>query len=450
MTPPQLLSRVLTRARRSPLARQFVNGLLWLTLGAAPSRAAALLATVLVARILGRETYGELTLARSTVNAFVTVATFGMGRAAAKFVAELLVTDKERVGRIVGLNLASTLISSGLVAVLFFFFADYLCTTLISSPHLTFQVRLCAPLLILTALVGAQIGVLTGFQAYREIALGASISGFLMIPFYALGARYWGLTGATLGFTSGPLLNFLCNSFFLGHLFNARGVRRRFAGCWRETPVLWNFCLPSTLLSLVMSGATWLITICLAREPNGSSEVGIFDAARQIQTAILYLPTLAANIVVPMLSELNAMQDGARYRRTLRANLAINALFTGCLASIGIVGSRIIMSAFGDGFEVGADVLCVLALTSVVMSVANVYASALTALGALWSRFLYTVAWSALAILGTLAFSLYRHGAFAVALAMLLAYVAQTLGFAFRVRTLLRARDQEIQQLQSK
>ncbi len=108
------------------------------------------------------------------------------------------------------------------------------------------------------------------------------------------------------------------------------------------------------------------------------------------------------------------------------------------------------MSAFGDGFEVGADVLCVLALTSVVMSVANVYASALTALGALWSRFLYTVAWSALAILGTLAFSLYRHGAFAVALAMLLAYVAQTLGFAFRVRTLLRARDQEIQQLQSK
>ncbi len=447
MTPPRFITRSLARARRSPLARKFVNGLMWLTFGAAPSRAAALLATVLVARILGSETYGELTLARSTVNAFVTVATFGMGRAAAKFVAELLVTDKERVGRIIGLNLVSSLVTSALAAIFFFFFADYLCTSVISAPHLVFQVRLCAPLLVLTALVGAQVGVLTGFQAYREIALGASISGFLMIPFYALGARYGGLTGATLGFTTGTLWNFLCNSFYLGRLFRKHGVRGRFIGCWRETPVLWNFCLPSTLLSLLMSGATWVITICLAREPNGSSELGIFDAARQIQTAILYLPTLAANIVVPMLSELNASRDVLRYTKTLRVNIAMNACFTGALASLGIVCSRVIMRAFGAGFDGGADVLCALVATSVVMSVANVYASALTALGALWSRFFYTLAWSGTAILGTLAFSLVRSGAFAVALAMLLAYVVQTIGFALRVRALLRVRAEDIQRL---
>ena len=95
------------------------SGVFWLSAGSLPAKIATLAATWLVIRILGAYTYGEFTLVRAAVNAFVTVATFGMGRTAAKYVSEFLVTDRERVGRIVALNYAFTFISSLVIAVLF-------------------------------------------------------------------------------------------------------------------------------------------------------------------------------------------------------------------------------------------------------------------------------------------------------------------------------------------
>ncbi len=435
-----LVCRAFDQIKGSVLARKFVGGMLWLTLGAIPSRAAGLLATALVARILGATVYGELTLARSTVNAFVTVAAFGTGRAAAKLIAEFLVVDKDRVGRLVALNYASSIAASVIVAALFYHFADYLCNVMISAPHLAFQVKLCSPLLVFTALVGAQIGVLTGFQAYREIAISSTVSGFLMIPFYALGAKWYGLTGATLGFTVGSALNFLCNSVFIYRLLSARGVRYHFWGCWREASALWNYCVPSTALSLLTSGATWFVGIELARQPNGSTELGVFDAARQIQTAALYLPVLAANVVVPILSDLNARADDERYARAVRVNVVLNLVFTSVVALACVFLAKPIMRVFGDGFELGAPALIALMGTSVLMSVANVYGSVLTSAGALWSRFFNTILWSGTLICGVYAIERRASGAFGIALAFFVAQIVQTIGLGLKTRQILRRR----------
>ena len=68
------------------------------------------------------------------------------------------------------------------------------------------------------------------------------------------------------------------------------------------------------------------------------------------------------------------------------------------------------------------------------MSIANVYGSVLTSLGALWTRFGWTVVWSAI-VVGSLysGISIFS-GAFGLANAMALAYVVQTLGLKFYMR----------------
>ncbi len=423
-----IIETTLARFRGSPLASKMASGVFWLSVGSVPSRIVLLITTCLVVRILGRYTYGEFTLVRSTANAFITVASFGMGRTAAKYVSELLVTDRERAGRIVALNYAFTLISSVVVAVFFCISAPWMCNSLIESPHLVLQTRLSSILLILTAVAGAQTGVLTGFQSYKEIACSLTISGFVSAPFYLAGARFGGLTGAVVGVSAAPFFNCLCNNYFIRRLMRQRNMTCRFGECYREAGVLWNFCLPATLVSLLMSFATWGASVMLARQPDGTSELGVFDAARQIQTAVLYFPVLAANVVVPSLSELNALNDSVRYNKTVRFNVALNAAFT-CVAVLFLAPfSSLIMGTFGEEFRPGAGTLVVLLATSVVMSVSNVYGSALTSLGALWTKFWLTIVWCSV-VFGGLFLCRYRlPGSMGLATVMFCAYLIQTLG----------------------
>ena len=435
------IKRRLEACFSSPLIAKIAGGILWLSLGAIPSRVASLLSTFLVVRILGKSAYGEFSLVRSTASAFVVVAMFGMGRAAAKCVSEYLVVDKERAGRVVALNYLFTLLASGLVALFFYLAAPVLCERTLDAPQLAFQVRIGALLLVALAFVGAQTGTLTGFQAYGEISLASAISGFLSIPFFVLGAKYWGTTGAILGFSTNALFNALINGFYISILLKRRQMRYQFRNCWRELSILWNYSLPSTLLSLVSSMTTWGTSILIARRVNGFAELGIFDASRQIQTAILYLPVLASNVLVPTLSELNARRDNALHAKTTRYNVAINAGFTALIALGVAICSPWIMRGFGDGFEGRGSVLLTLLLACVAMSVVNAYGTALTSLGALWGRFWLTVMWGTIVVLLLLVFSARFSAAFAASLAILIAYSIQALGSAFYVRRLLTRID---------
>ena len=426
-----IIETMLDRLRSSRLASKMASGVFWLSVGSVPSRIVMLVTTCLVVRFLGRYTYGEFTLVRSTTNAFITVASFGMGRTAAKYVSELLVTDRERAGRIVALNYVFTLLSSVVVAVFFCMFAPWMCNSLIDAPHLILQTRLSSVLLILTALVGAQTGVLTGFQSYKEIAYSLTISGLASVPFYLAAARFWGLTGAVVGVSVAPLFNCVCNSWYIHRLLRRENMVCRFRDCWREIGVLWNFCLPSTLASLAMSFATWGASVMLANQPDGTSELGVFDAARQIQTAVLYFPVLAANVVVPSLSELNALNDSSRYKRTVKYNVALNAIFTLFAALFLTPFSKLIMGAFGSEFMSGSTTLAILLASTVLMSVSNVYGSALTSLGALWARFWLTVVWCVIVLGGLLLSAFWFPGSLGLAIAMLCAYLVQTIGMRF-------------------
>ena len=425
----------------SRLASKMASGVFWLSAGSVPSRIAMLITTCLVVRILGRHTYGEFTLVRSTVNAFITVASFGMGRTATKYVSELLMTDRARAGRIIALNYVFTFLSSFAVAIFFCVAAPWMCTTLIDAPHLVLQTRLSSLLLILTALAGAQTGVLTGFQSYKEIAYSMTISGFASIPFYLIGARFGGLTGAVLGVSTAPLFNCVCNGYYIRRILRREVMTCQFRDCWREASVLWNFCLPATLVSLLMSFTTWGASVILACQPNGADELGVFDAARQIQTAVLYFPVLAANVVVPSLSEINALNDSARYKRTVSYNVKINVFFTLAIVLLLTPFSRHIMGAFGDDFKSGSLTLIVLLFSSVVMSVSNVYSSALTSLGALWSKFWLTIIWSVI-VFGGLSLNLRSFpGSMVFAISLLCAYLVQTIGMKICVLIQMKKSD---------
>ncbi|MBQ9799184.1 MAG: oligosaccharide flippase family protein [Thermoguttaceae bacterium] len=170
-----------------------------MTVASVAARIGALISMILVARILGNVVYGEFSLIRSTVNGFVVLASFGMGRTATKYVAELAATDRARVGRVIALNYVFSFVSSVVVAAFFCFLAPLLYRDVPDASRLMPEARLSSILLVLSAIVSAQAGVMSGFKAFRGLAVATAASGLGSVAVFFLGGGLGVISALALG-----------------------------------------------------------------------------------------------------------------------------------------------------------------------------------------------------------------------------------------------------------
>ena len=145
----------------------------WSLAGAAIARGSALLASIMVARVLGKTGFGELGIIQSTIGMFGTFAGFGLGMTAAKFIAEFRTTDPLKAGRIRGLSSGFAWITSCSTAVVLFFMAPWLAAHTLAKPSLTGLLQIGSLFLLLTEVNGAQTGALSGFEAFKRVAKSA-------------------------------------------------------------------------------------------------------------------------------------------------------------------------------------------------------------------------------------------------------------------------------------
>ena len=101
---PRFLHHILDRVEKSEIGYRLAKGVFWSMTGTVISQGMMLVASVLVARMLGKTGYGELGMVRSTVSMFGIFAGFGLGLTATKYVAEFRQTDPDKTGRIIGLS----------------------------------------------------------------------------------------------------------------------------------------------------------------------------------------------------------------------------------------------------------------------------------------------------------------------------------------------------------
>src|SRR5262249_53224702 len=88
---------------------------------------------------------------------------------------------------------------SGLLAFVLLFISSWLCRRTLAGRHLTGCLQLSALLLFLNGVNGAQNGVLSGFEAFKRLALVNSLAGLLNFPLVTAGAWLFGLPGVVWG-----------------------------------------------------------------------------------------------------------------------------------------------------------------------------------------------------------------------------------------------------------
>jgi O-antigen/teichoic acid export membrane protein len=381
----------LNRVQNSPIGKRIVSGTFWSVVGSGFGNMFTFIAIVLVARILGRETFGDFGLIQSTAATFVTFSGFGIGATATKYIAELVHTDKLRVGRIIGLNYLFTLFSSAIVAIIFYFSVPWICETKIGSVHLTDEMRWGALLLFLMTFMSTQLGVMSGFQDFKGQAAITFIIGILSIPIYITCTILGNLHGTVLGLLIITVINALINGIFIFKNSRKFYVRYSFRDAYKELPILWKFSFPTMLCGVIYSGIFWICQMMLRATPNGDAELGIFFAGLSIWSILIFAPMKLRDVMLPMLSELYGTNNHKKFCKTVIVHFLVNTLIIGILVLPIAIFSKQIMTLFGNDFTNGYGTLLLLCFFAGIYIIGNNVDQIFLSQGKAWINLAYCV-----------------------------------------------------------
>jgi len=226
-----------------------------------------------------------------------------------------------------------------------------------------------------------------------------------------------------------------------GCLLNYRALRREalrhnipitYSGWTTELPVLWRFSMPAVLGSLLMGPVTWACSAMLVRQPHGYEEMGVFNAANQWFSALMWLPAVLGQVILPMLAERFGANDQARSAKLLITAIKINAVVVLPLVLIGSLVSPYIMIAFGSDFAREWPTLIAVLITAGLVAVQGPVGQVIASSGRMWLGFAMNLAWALTFLCGS--WLLLAWGSLGLASARLLAYVVQgiwALAYAF-------------------
>lgn len=424
---PRNLRVYINRILSSSIGSRLVKGAFWSLTGALISRGLMLLASIFVARMLGRDVYGEYGMIRSTVTMFAVFAGFSLGMTATKYVAQLRYTDPERTGRIMALSGVFAVITGGIITIAVVVCAPWIAVKTINAPHLVGELRLAAVILFFGALNGAQTGALAGFEAFRSIARVNLLVGLSSFPLLVGGAYFGGLRGSVWALIVNIVINWALNNLAIRNECKKFKVPFLLKGCLSEWRTLVGFSLPAALGGFMVSPVVWICNAVLVNMPQGYGQMALFDAANQWRIGILFIPSTIGQIVLPMLSDYHHLEDQASFRFILKINLYVNAGAALAIALPVAALSPWIMKSYGAGFVGGAWVLIILSASTIVSAVNNVIGQAIVSAGKMWLGLFFNTLWAISMVVVSYICIKRGYGAIGLATAYLFAYLLHSL-----------------------
>jgi O-antigen/teichoic acid export membrane protein len=409
-------------ARRA-LHHQLTRNLSWQMAGTLVSSALALGSSIGVARLLGREHFGEYGMVIGTVQTFAAFAAAGLGLTNTRYIALLRKSDPETASEIIGM---SVLISCGAGALLggaLHFAAPWLAAHTLGAPELSPLLSVGAIAIAASSVNAAQLGVLAGCEAFRTLAAVNVVRSAITAPAILAGAWTSGLPGVVWGFAIAMVITCVVAEYAATIERRRAGLRLQFRIATERLRILWTFSTPALVAGVVVAPAIWLASSLLVNTPGGYLEMGVFSAAFQWRTVMLFVPSNLGQVLLPMFAASGAHAEPKAQQTMLWNVVRANAVYTALTAAIIAAMGHFIMRAYGPGFSGGGPVLSLIAVSTCLLCIQLPIGHFLIAAGEMWLCAAMNTTWGILLVLGTwLLVAKGALGAIGLALAYLLAY----------------------------
>jgi O-antigen/teichoic acid export membrane protein len=415
------LAQLGRRLASSAVARRAAAGAVWSVSGAIAARVLALLAAIGVARQLGAAAFGEYNLVLNTAGMIQAFAGFGLGETTTRYLSGRYRGDPEAAGRVIALSAFAAAAVGAVEASLLVALAPWIARDLLGAPSLGGPLRFGAVLLLVGPVNGALLGVLTGLERFRLVAVVSIASAAASIPLLVLGARAGGMAGGVVGQVLSTVVGAGFAAAAVRIATRAAGSGARFRGALREWRILLSYSLPATLSNLLVAPVTWVTSALVANQPDGLRELGLFSAANQWRNAIVLVATSTGAVLFPLFSRLSDSGRSRDFSRAFWTSFA--AVGAACAAMAAVLGALAptLMAAYGAEFGGATQVLVLLALAGAIAGPLNVVGQAIAGAGRMWLSLSLNLGW-ACALLVT-AHLLRSRGALGLSVAHVVAFL---------------------------
>lgn len=349
----------------------------WALVGSILGKGLSLLAGILVARFLGKEMYGQYGLIKNTLLNIAVFSTLGLGYTGTRYIAKCFVENKGEIRHIIKIIYSITLISSGVIASGIFVFAEPFAVFL-KAPEMHKAIRLTSIIVIFNAINASQIGVLSGFKEFKEIARNNTYSGIVTFLSSGILAYLWGLDGALVALLISMLFNAIINYYSTNKIVNS--IPEEPTNYEINSKEIVYFSIPialqESMYTFVHLAASYLMIFY-----GGYGELGILSAASQWSSVMLFIPGVMKNV---MLSYFSSSASTTSLRKKM---LLINGSCTIIPWLFILILSRFIASFYGETFINLNIVLVILCSASIFSSISSVIVYEFVSHGKNWQMF---------------------------------------------------------------
>lgn len=304
---------------------------------------------IIVARGLGPEQYGILSIGQSILGIIGFISLLGFEQGVERFVG--FFNNKERVNGIVNTAFYVVIPFSLILSFLVFFFSDYIAISFFKNSSLTRIIQVYALIIPFYALSEILFAVCRGIKRidyqfyFRDIGEGA----FKLVITVVLIFFGFGVFGASLA----HLFAVIISVFSITFMLRKKNILDKFFKSKLE-PALFSFSLPLLFASAFFILTKWVDTVMLGYFKT-EVEVGIYNAAASLANLIPTFALAFNGLLISVLSGLLHDHKTEEIRHIFNRITAWNFYLTAPIVVVFFFfPSQIIGLFFGDVYVAGA------------------------------------------------------------------------------------------------
>lgn len=400
---------------------------------AAASRGASFAGILVLAHFLGPVGFGQFTLIQTTALLFTTFCALSLGQMATKIVSQALEQGEPRaVNGALVVSYGSALLASSVLAIPVLLLAPFLAERVGGSSDLVSAYAGAAVLVMTGFLIAVQNGVALALNQVKQQAIANLVAAPLIVAVMVLAAQARSVTWAVLGYVVVQLLIVIGQERVLWRHRAISGYRLgRGQTKTHDWSVVWKLGLPSSAAGLLTLPALWMSMVILSQAPDGNLELGHFSLGNQARGMMMFGVGVVANAVLPMLSSAALRNDRSSVATAMRNSIGMLLAATGAMAALGAFVAPWVITRFAPVYIDSIVPLQWLLLSAVITAPTAIFMRKATADSRPGVLIAGNAAFASILLLGALVATRSGFGAEGMAVAYVLASLAQVLMFAF-------------------
>ncbi len=356
---------------------------IWAILGNITSKGMSIFGVMLVARFLEKDLFGQFGTVKGTLTSIAIFTSLGLGYTSTKFISDFKLNAPHKLRSLFNFTINFTALLGFIVSVFVFFLSEFISLKISGNSDLSKYFKLLSIWVVFNTLTIIQVGMLSGYKAFKEMAKINLYIGFFAFISSVLLTFFFSIWGALISLLLTQIFNWLLNFILLKKITPSQNSDELTK---KEKYDIIKFTLPISLQEATFSIASWLNLVLLLKY-GGYGEVGVYQAAFQWAFIILFIPGILRNVILTHLSE--NTNDEKNHDKILKRTLLINLIVTILPVGLIYIFSSFIIEFYGDTYSNMKSVLLVVSTATIFMSLSNVYSQAYMSKDKNWLMFCF-------------------------------------------------------------